>query len=83
VRLGGFDAHRWLAPAQLAGLPHSAVMRKALAQLELGQTPNRKDQPGRKYQPDQMDQPDRMDQKEQIDVGKGAGRRPRRRRLEG
>ena len=83
VRLGGFDAHRWLAPAQLAGLPHSAVMRKALAQLELGQTPNRKDQPGRKYQPDQMDQPDRMDQKEQIDVGKGAGRRPCRRRLEG
>jgi A/G-specific adenine glycosylase len=36
VRLGEFDAHRWLEPAQLAGLPHGAVMRKALAELELG-----------------------------------------------
>jgi A/G-specific adenine glycosylase len=35
VRLGGFDAHRWLAPGDLAHLPHGAVMRKALALLAL------------------------------------------------
>ena len=30
VRLGGFDAHRWLPPALLADLPQSALTRKAL-----------------------------------------------------
>jgi A/G-specific adenine glycosylase len=33
VRLGGFDAHRWLPPALLAELPQSALMRKALLLL--------------------------------------------------
>ncbi len=33
VRLEGFDAHRWLAPAGLAGLPQGAVTRKALELL--------------------------------------------------
>lgn len=36
VRLDGFDAHRWLAPASLGGLPHGAVTRKALALLGEG-----------------------------------------------
>jgi A/G-specific adenine glycosylase len=31
VRLDGFDAHRWLAPAALAELPQGAVTRKAVA----------------------------------------------------
>jgi len=39
VRLVGFDAHRWLAPEALPRLAHGAVMRKALALLELGQGP--------------------------------------------
>jgi A/G-specific adenine glycosylase len=30
VRLQGFDAHRWLAPGSLDGLPQGAVNRKAL-----------------------------------------------------
>jgi A/G-specific adenine glycosylase len=30
VRLAGFDAHRWLAPQALAGLPQASVTRKAL-----------------------------------------------------
>ena len=30
VRLRGFDAHRWLAPRSLDGLPQAAVTRKAL-----------------------------------------------------
>jgi A/G-specific adenine glycosylase len=30
VRLDGFDAHRWLAPASLADLPQGGVTRKAL-----------------------------------------------------
>ncbi len=33
VRLDGFDAHRWLAPAGLAELPQGAVTRKALELL--------------------------------------------------
>ncbi|MDJ0851002.1 MAG: A/G-specific adenine glycosylase [Myxococcota bacterium] len=33
VRLEGFDAHRWLAPAGLAALPQGAVTRKALELL--------------------------------------------------
>jgi A/G-specific adenine glycosylase len=35
IRLAGFDAHRWLEPAALAGLPQGAVTRKAL-RLVLG-----------------------------------------------
>jgi hypothetical protein len=33
VRRNGFDAHRWLAPRALGGLPQSALTRKALAVL--------------------------------------------------
>jgi A/G-specific adenine glycosylase len=33
VRLSGFDAHRWLAPAKLASLPQGVATRKALALL--------------------------------------------------
>jgi hypothetical protein len=33
VRLGGFDAHRWLAPEAILRLPHGAVTSKALARL--------------------------------------------------
>ena len=33
VRLDGFDAHRWLAPAALAGLPQGRVTSKALELL--------------------------------------------------
>jgi A/G-specific adenine glycosylase len=36
VRLRNFDAHRWLAPAALAALPHGAATRKALALLHGG-----------------------------------------------
>jgi A/G-specific adenine glycosylase len=35
VRRSGFDAHRWLAPSALAGLPHGGVTAKALALLGL------------------------------------------------
>jgi A/G-specific adenine glycosylase len=35
IRLAGFDAHRWLAPASLGGLPLGAVTKKALRLLEL------------------------------------------------
>jgi hypothetical protein len=31
VRLRGFDAHRWVAPASLGGLPQSNLTRKALS----------------------------------------------------
>ena len=33
VRLEGFDAHRWLAPAEVAELPQAALTRKALRLL--------------------------------------------------
>jgi A/G-specific adenine glycosylase len=33
VKLDGFDAHRWLRPPGLEGLPQSALMRKALELL--------------------------------------------------
>ena len=36
VRLRGFDAHRWLTPTRLAGLPQGAATRKALALLGAG-----------------------------------------------
>jgi len=36
VRLAGFETHRWLAPAQLAGLAQGALTRKALARLGVG-----------------------------------------------
>jgi A/G-specific adenine glycosylase len=36
VRRRGFEAHRWLAPAALARLPHSALTAKALALLGEG-----------------------------------------------
>jgi A/G-specific adenine glycosylase len=35
IRLAGFDAHRWLRPAELDGLPQGALTRKSLA-LVLG-----------------------------------------------
>ena len=35
VRLSGFDAHRWLSPRSLGGLPLGASTRKALALLDL------------------------------------------------
>jgi A/G-specific adenine glycosylase len=38
VRLEGFDAHRWLAPAALASLPQGALTRKALALLAPAET---------------------------------------------
>lgn len=34
VRRRGFDAHQWVAPAALAGLPHGAATRKARALFE-------------------------------------------------
>jgi A/G-specific adenine glycosylase len=34
VRLRGFDAFRWLAPEEVAELPHGAATRKALTMLE-------------------------------------------------
>jgi A/G-specific adenine glycosylase len=36
TRLAGFDAHRWLSPAQLGLLPQAAVTRKALALVLTG-----------------------------------------------
>ena len=33
IRRTGFDAHQWLPPAALGGLPHGAATRKALALL--------------------------------------------------
>ena len=36
VRRDGFDAHRWVAPAALAKLPHGALTAKALALLGVG-----------------------------------------------
>lgn len=36
VRLDGLQAHRWLAPSALAGLPQAGPMRKALALLGEG-----------------------------------------------
>lgn len=36
VRRKGFEAHRWVAPATLASLPHGATTRKALALLNQG-----------------------------------------------
>jgi adenine-specific DNA glycosylase len=33
VRRRGFDAHRWLPPAELPALPQSALMKKALAMI--------------------------------------------------
>jgi A/G-specific adenine glycosylase len=36
VRRAGFDAHRWVAPSALAGLPHAAVTAKALTLLGVG-----------------------------------------------
>jgi len=35
VRLSGFDAHRWVAPAALGELPQGKATKKALALLEL------------------------------------------------
>jgi A/G-specific adenine glycosylase len=39
VRLAGFDAHRWVVPRGLGGLPASALAHKALALLEVGPAP--------------------------------------------
>ena len=38
VRLSGFDAHRWLAPAALGDLPQGKATRKALELLDLAGT---------------------------------------------
>jgi A/G-specific adenine glycosylase len=45
VRLEGFDAHRWLPPGALAGLPHGAWMRRALALLGPGGAGNAREVP--------------------------------------
>ncbi len=39
VRLSGFDAHRWLAPRNLGGLPQGAATKKALELLDRDPAP--------------------------------------------